>query len=88
MIRLVFPLVLAGCVWLISKRQFEQSIVVVGGLAVGMTAEIGFESLLHWVSKRNTRFAVLGTDILALFTAVPDANSAVTPKIHEHQGGN
>jgi hypothetical protein len=88
MIRLTSPFLVAGAIWLCFPRQFELSVVVVGGLVVAMISEIVIGSFVRWSGKRSARFAKLWTDIRAIFKAVPPDTSEQTPVTHQHEGGN
>jgi hypothetical protein len=70
--RLLFPFVLAFGVWVVCRRQFEQSVVAVGGLAFAMFSEIAIASLIRWADRRQARFVRLFQDIRRLFAPAPE----------------
>ena len=80
LLRLLFPLATALAVWGLFRRQFEQSIVVVGGLAFCMVGEIAFASLVTWAVRRHARFVRLLRDTRRLFAPTPQAQA------HHHHG--
>ncbi len=74
-LRLMSPFAFAVGVLLLFQRQFEQSIVVVGGLAFAILGEIVVASLVTWAVRRKARFVRLFQDIKRLFAPAPEGQA-------------